>query len=530
MSHPAPAGPDQATLPLTPRGTRLTLLALMLAVLFASTDLMVVNIAMYSIIKEFDPGHGVDDSRWILTVYTLALAVSQPLYGKLADLIGGKRIMVFAMSLFLTGSLACGLSQGMGQLIVFRGVQGLGAGGLLSVATVLAAQIAAPRNRAKYAGYAGGLALVGFVIGPVVGGFFTDAHHLLGVTVDWRWAFFLNIPVGVAVVAVLLVALPNMATRPGIRIDWLGALLMVGGIGALLLVLELGGDTYHWLSGAIAVLVAVGAVLLTAFFLQERRADEPILPPRLYRDQAFRVAVPLSVIAGFAMMGVSYYVALYLRLVRELDAMDTCLHMIPLLVGMLVGLLFTGILIADHGRYKIFPIVGAAVAATGAGLCATVGPDTSSWLISLYLLLFGLGIGQLTQVPLATVQNSVPEDDLGTATTAVVFVRMVGQSLGPAIFGAILNVVYAASLPSWIPADTGASAGAVADSTVTRSLPPEVQHAMGHAFVRGLHGVFLVGAAALVIAFLVAFRYREQPIRDRAGVPAGEPATADGVA
>ncbi|MEV4636633.1 MFS transporter [Actinoplanes sp. NPDC049548] len=522
MSH-ATVDTAEAPVALPRRRIRLTMLVLSLAVLFASMDLMVVNVAMYSIIKEFDPTHGVDDSRWILTVYTLALGASQPVYGKLADLFGGKRVMLFSMLLFLSGSVACGLSANMTQLIVFRGLQGLGAGGLLSVAVVVAAQIAEPRNRAKYAGYTGGLALIGFVAGPLVGGFFADTHHYWGLTVDWRWAFFLNVPTGLLVIGVLGLLLPNFVARPGLKVDYLGALLMVGGISALLLVVEWGGDRYAWGSTPILALAATGVLLLTGFVLQERRASEPIIPPRLYRDQAFRIAVPLSVLAGFAMMGMSYYIALYLRLVRQLGSLATCLHMLPMLLGMLVGLLATGIIIADGAGYKKFPIIGAALAAIGCGLCVLLDSDTPTWELSVFLLVFGFGIGQLTQVPLATVQNSVPEKDLGTASTAVVFVRMLGQSLGPAIFGAVLSIVYATRLPSGLDVPKG-ERGQMPSSSAIAALPADVQHALNDAFLGGLHGVFVAGAAALVLAFAIAFLYKEQPAKPAAAeavVPEG---------
>jgi len=506
----------EAVLPtLTPRRTRLIMVAIVVTVLFASMDLMVVNVAMYAIIKQFDPLHGVSDSRWILTVYTLALAATQPIYGKLSDSIGGKRVILVAMAVFIIGSTLCALSQNMSQLIVFRGVQGLGAGGLLSVATVLAGQISEPRKRAKYAGYAGGVSLLGFIGGPLVGGFFSDTHHVLGLTIDWRGAFVLNLPFGLLATVLLVTMLPNFVVRRGSSVDFTGAALAVLGISSLLLVTLWGGAKYSWFSAPILGLSASTLVLGFLFFRQERRTGEPIVPPRLFHNAAFRSAIPVSVIAGFAMMGTSYYVALYLRLVRGYGSLTTCLHLLPLIIGMLAGLLFTGVIIAARERYKIFPIVGAALAAVGAALCGTVQADTSSWLLSLYLLLFGIGIGQLTQVPLASVQNSVKTADLAPATIAVVFIRMIGQSLGPALFGAILTALYTGALPSAISKLPGVAVqGGVPSPALTAYLPPAAQRAITDAFVHGIHGVFLVSAAALAVASVYACFYKEPPLRE----------------
>jgi MFS family permease len=516
MTEPQQFDPElEAVLPaLSLRRTRLIMVAIVVTVLFASMDLMVVNVAMYAIIKQFDPLHGVSDSRWILTVYTLALATTQPIYGKLSDAVGGKRVILVAMAFFMIGSTLCALSQNMSQLIVFRGLQGIGAGGLLSVATVLAGQISEPRLRAKYAGYAGGVSLFGFIVGPLVGGFFSDTHHVLGLTIDWRGAFVLNLPFGLLATVLLVTLLPNFVVRRSSGIDFPGAALAVLGITALLLVTLWGGSTYSWGSAPVLGMCAATLVLGFLFFRQERRASDPIIPPWLFSNAAFRSAVPVSVIAGFAMMGTSYYVALYLRLVRGYAPLATCLHLLPLILGMLAGLFFAGAVIAVRERYKIFPIVGAALAAVGAALCATVQADTSSWLLSLYLLLFGIGIGQLTQVPLASVQNSVAVRDLAPATIAVVFVRMIGQSLGPAVFGTILTAIYTNALPAAIAKLPGVSEqSGVPSPALTDYLPVAAQHAITNAFVNGIHGVFLASAVGLVVASVYACFYKEPPLR-----------------
>jgi EmrB/QacA subfamily drug resistance transporter len=384
--------------------------------------MMVVNVAMYSIIKDLDPLNGLRDSQWVLTVYMLALGVTGPIYGKLADLAGGRRVMLFALALFLIGSLLCGLAGTMTWLIIFRGIQGLGAGGLMNTAAVIAAQLSPPENRAKYAGYIGGLALLGFVIGPMIGGLFTDG-------INWRWAFLINLPLGAIALAILAAKLPRSTVPKGLKVDYAGAGLIIVGVGALLMLLEWGWS-YGWL-------VVIAAAAIAAFFWWEQRAKEPIIPPKLMRLPVFQTASAISLVAGFAMLGMSFHIALYFRITRGLDATDTALHMMPMIFGMLIGLLVTGNLVAKLGRYRIFPVIGAAIAAAAVAMCATLEPDTPILLVFFYVAAFGLGIGQLMQVPVAAVQNTVGENELGTASSSVVFVRLLGQSIGPAVFGAV---------------------------------------------------------------------------------------------
>ncbi len=399
---------------------RVVLVGLMISVLLAATDMMVVNVAMYSIIRDLDPLNGLHDSQWVLTVYMLTLGVTGPIYGKLADIASSRKVMLFALALFLLGSLLCGLARSMTGLIIFRGVQGLGAGGLMNIATVIAAQISPPENRAKYAGYIGGLALLGLVVGPMIGGLFTD-----GIT--WRWAFLINLPLGTLALALLAKKLPRQIVPKGLKVDYGGGALIIVGVGCLLMFLQW---KHIWLA-------AVAAAAIAAFFWWERRTTEPILPPNLLKLRVFRTASAISLVAGFAMLGMSFHIALYFRITRRLGATDTALHMMPMIFGMLAGLLITGTLVARFGRYRIFPVIGAAIAAAAVAMCATLEPDTPILLTFLYVTAFGLGIGQLMQVPVAAVQNTVGENELGTASSSVVFVRLLGQSIGPAVFGAV---------------------------------------------------------------------------------------------
>ncbi|GAA1022517.1 MULTISPECIES: MFS transporter [Amycolatopsis] len=498
--------------------------ALALASLLAAMDMMVVNVAMYSIIKELDPLHGVDDSRWVLTVYTLALGVTTPLYGKLADRLGGKRIMLVALAIFVGGSLLCGMATSMPALIAFRGVQGLGAGGLMSVAMVIIGQLAPPRDRAKYGGYIGGVTLIGIIAGPVVGGFFADTHVVLGMTVTWRGAFLINVPLTLIVAAAVALAPKAPVGKRGGRVDFAGAVAMVLAVGAVLLTTEHDLLPYAWASPWI--LGATGAVLLLIFFLLERRASDPILPLSLFRNSTFRVTVILAVLTGFALLGMAFYMALYMRIVRGLGALDTCVHLMPMIIGMLLGLLLSGSLISKFNRYRPFPIVGSVAAAASVALCATLDATTSFWLVSLYLAVFGLGIGQLNQVPTAAVQNTVDFSDVGTASTATAFMRMIGQSLGPAVFGALLASRFLAEVPAALAGRTASENGSISVAGM-QQLPTEQQHQVLDAFLSGLHAVFLLGAATLALAFLVSLFFKEPTVPEPAKTePATAPATA----
>ncbi|MGW0534426.1 MFS transporter [Streptomyces sp. NPDC003032] len=502
-----------ATQPLLPRSRlRAIVGALVLAALLAAMDMMVVNVAMYSIIKDLDPLHGVDDSRWVLTVYTLALGAATPLYGKLADRLGGKSVMFVSLGLFLAGSLLCGIAQSMPQLIVFRGLQGLGAGGLMTVAMVIVAQIAPPKDRAKFGGYVGGVTLLGIVIGPVIGGFFADTHVILGLTVTWRWAFLINVPLTVLVAAALALSPKVPVERRTSRIDFTGGGLIVLAVCAVLLVTEWGGSRYSWTSLPVIGTGAAALVLLAAFVRQESRAGDPILPLALFRNKVFRITVPISLLGGFALLGMAFYMALYLRIVRGLDSLDTCLHLLPMILGMLLGMLITGSLVSRFGRYRPFPLIGSALAAVTIGLCATLTTTTSTWLLSIYLVGFGLGIGQLTQVPTAAVQNTVDFSEVGTASTAVAFARMMGQSLGPAIFGSVVAAAFTSQLPA-------AAQGAAADDgninvTGLLALSPALRSEALGAFLDALHSAFLLGAGTLALAFTCALFFPEPKVHD----------------
>lgn len=501
---------------------RLVMGSLVLASLLAAMDMMVVNVAMYSIIKELDPRNGVDDSRWVLTVYTLALGITTPLYGKLADRIGGKQIMLVALAIFAGGSLLCGAATSMPALIAFRGLQGLGAGGLMSVAMVMVGQLAPPQDRAKYGGYVGGVTLIGIIAGPVVGGFFADAHVIFGMTVTWRGAFLINVPLTLIVAAAVVLAPKVGVERRGGRVDYAGAVLMALAVSALLLAI---GHTLPYAWASPWILGAVGVLLLLAFLLQERRASDPILPLSLFGNRTFRTAVVLAVLTGFALLGMAFYMALYMRIVRKLGALDTCMHLMPMIIGMLLGLLLSGSLISKFNRYRPFPIIGSVAAAAATALCATASSTTSFWLIGVYLAVFGLGIGQLNQVPTAAVQNTVDFSDLGTASTAAAFMRMIGQSLGPAVFGAVLAHRFLAELPESLARRTSSQDGSISVAGL-QLLPPQQQQQVMGAFLDGLHAVFLLGAGTIALAFLISLFFFKEPevIKEQVGADHGTPA------
>ena len=487
---------------------------LMLVMLLAALDQTIVATALPTIVGDLG---GLEHISWVTSAYLLAQTAVTPLYGKLGDLYGRKRILQTAVVIFLIGSALCGQAQSMTELIAFRAVQGLGAGGLIVLTQAVIGDIVPPRERGRYQGIFGGVFGLASVAGPLLGGFIVE-HW------SWHWIFYVNVPVGLLALVVLAITLPRTQGAGKPVIDYLGTGLLAAGLSAIVLVTSLGGTTWEWASTETYFTAAIGIVALVGFVLVERRAPEPVLPLELWRERVFRVGGVLSAIVGFALFGSVTFLPLYFQTVDAASPSESGLRMIPMMAGILITSIASGQAIAKLGRYKVFPVVGTAVMAVGLLLLSRLGVGTSTALASLYLFVLGSGLGLVMQVLVLAVQNSVPYETLGTATSGVTLLRGVGGSLGTAAFGAIftnklIDGLGSASLPAQLQEVLGGG-GRLTGEQVER-LPELARVAYQQAYVDALSPVFLAAAVVALAGFLLSWRLPEQPLRETAKTSRG---------
>jgi EmrB/QacA subfamily drug resistance transporter len=487
----------------------------MAGMLLAALDQTIVSTALPTIVGELG---GIDHLSWVVTAYLLTSTAVVPLYGKISDLYGRKVVFQAAIVIFLFGSVLSGLSQSMLMLIVFRGVQGLGGGGLMAMAMAIIGDVVSPRQRGRYVGYLGAVFAMSSIVGPLVGGFFVDS-------LSWRWIFYINIPVGVAALFITSSVLKLPFRRVPHRIDFEGAALLVAGVVCLLFVSVWGGVTYPWSSPIIVGLASAAVVLLVAFIAQERRVAEPLLPLRLFRDSIFSVSSVVSVLVGIAMFGAMVFLPVYLQAVQGASATQSGLLVLPLMLGLMSMSVLSGRIISATGHYKSWPVAGMGIAAVGAFLLSRMDVNTSRLMTSIFMVILGAGIGMVMQVLLLAVQNSVPHADLGVATSAVNFFRQMGATLGVAVFGAIFSSRLAAELASKLPP------GAVRGINPTRlangpeqikALPPALHDIVVNALSHSLQIVFLCGVPVLLLGFGLSWLLRQIPLRDTVHVGTGE--------
>jgi EmrB/QacA subfamily drug resistance transporter len=500
MSAAAAALPAPAT--RSRRGVTVVFVALMLAVLLAALDATIVATALPTITSDLG---GLNQLSWVVTGYLLASTISTPLYGKLGDLYGRKRIFQAAIVVFLAGSALCGLSQSMGELIAFRTVQGIGGGGLMVLAQAIIGDVVAPRDRGRYQGVFGAVFGLSSVAGPLIGGFLVD-------NASWRWIFYVNLPVGIVALAVIAVALELPAQQREVRIDVRGTILLALAAGAFVLATSLGGATYPWGSWQIIGLGVV-AVAATALFIPiERRAAEPVLPLRLFSSRVFTVASAMGFIVGMALFGATTYLPLFLQIVNGASPTSSGLQLLPLMLGLLTTSIGSGQIIARWGHYKPFPIAGTAILVVGFVLLSTMGPTTSGLLRSLYMLVLGLGLGLVMQVLVLAVQNDAQYRDLGVATAGATFFRSIGGCFGVAICGAIFSNRLVDELSRIPGLPSGAASGRVTPGSVAQ-LPPALKAPFVNAYADALTTIFLVCAPIAALAFVLAWLLPEKPLR-----------------
>ncbi len=481
---------------------------LMAGMFLAALDQTIVATALPTIVGEFG---GLDHISWVASAYLLTSTAVMPVAGKLSDLYGRRRLFQASIVVFLAGSLLAGIAQSMGQLIAFRAVQGLGAGGLLVLTFAIVGDVVAPRERGRYQGYVASVFAIASVAGPLLGGFFVD--HL-----SWRWVFYVNLPVGLAALVITSSALRMPVRRQGHTIDYLGAALLVGAITSLILLTVWGGNQYPWGSATIVGLGIGGPVLLGLFVVQEQRAAEPILPLRLFRNSVFTVSTVTACTVGLAMFGAILFLPLYLQIVKGSSATNSGLLLLPIMAGILTGSTSCGRVITRIGRYKLFPIMGLALMTTGFVCFSRMDASTPRAMSAAFMVLTGVGIGFVTPVLVLAVQNSVDQRDLGAATSAVTFVRTMGGAFGAAVFGAVLNARLTVELADRLPPgalgdiDPARLQGSPAQ---IRALPPAVQQGVVGAFEASLRTTFLVAAPIALAAFVLVWWLRELPLRQR---------------
>ncbi|ATL70193.1 MDR family MFS transporter [Nocardia terpenica] len=530
---------------------------LILGMLLAALDQTIVSTAIRTIADDL---HGYSLQAWVTTAYLITATLATPLYGKLSDMYGRKPFYLAAISIFVIGSLACSFAQSMYELAAFRALQGLGAGGLMSLALTIMGDIVSPRERARYQGYFLAVFGTSSVIGPVLGGLFAGQASILGVS-GWRWVFLVNVPVGVVALIVVsrVLRLPKRP-HPGVRIDWWGVLMLAVGIVPLLVVAEQGRQ-WGWGSTNSVICYVIGVLGVLAFIAVEARlGDVALIPLRMFRNSTFALGVIISFVVGAAMFGGISLLPQYLQVVRGSSPTVAGLQMLPMVMGMMTGSIIAGQLISRTGRYRIFPVIGSALLTAGLFLLHFVNADSRLWLVMIFMAITGLGLGNLMQPLTLAIQNALPPKDMGVSTAAATFFRQIGGTLGVAVFLSILfaqltpnisgEMRTAATQPAYQqaivagvhsanPADAALSKGlashdmsaagsVMSDSSVIQHLNPTLARPFKVGFAESMSTVFLSVTGLAAVALVLVLFWKEVPLRTAGGIQAsGESGTGE---
>ncbi|MFF4208461.1 MDR family MFS transporter [Streptomyces sp. NPDC001796] len=514
-----------------PRSIRVVLLALMITMMLAMLDNMIVGTAMPTIVGELG---GLEHLSWVVTAYTLATAAATPLWGKLGDMYGRKGSFMTSIVIFLAGSALSGMAQNMGQLIGFRAIQGLGAGGLMVGVMAIIGDLIPPRERGKYQGMMAGVMALAMIGGPLVGGTITDNW-------GWRWAFYINLPLGVVALVAISAVLHLPKKRSQARVDYLGAALLTVGITSIVLVTTWGGSQYAWTSARIMELIGIGVAALVGFLFWQTKAAEPVVPLHIFRSRNFSLMSAIGFITGFVMFGATLFLPLYQQSVQGASATNSGLLLLPMLGAMLVVSMIAGRVTTNSGRYKVFPVVGSVLMIVGLFLLSRMDTGTSRFTSGLYMAVLGAGMGCLMQITMLVAQNSVEMRDMGVASSTTTLARTLGSSFGVAIMGALFNnrvqhvmAERAGALGSKITEQS-----AQLDAKSLQKLPAAAREAYQHAVSAGTHSAFLLGTVVAVLALAAAVFVKEVPLRGagpdkQAGGAAGDaadvpPAVAEAV-
>ncbi|MEV0591790.1 MDR family MFS transporter [Nonomuraea cavernae] len=482
--------------------------ALMLGMLLAALDQTIVATALPTIVSDLG---GLEQLSWVVTGYMLASTVSTPLWGKLGDQYGRRKLFVAAIVIFLIGSALCGISQSMGQLIAFRSIQGLGGGGLMVLAQAIVGDVVSARDRGRYQGWFGGVFAVSSIVGPLLGGVFVD-------NLSWHWVFYVNLPIGAVALFVIVAVLPRDATLTKHRIDYAGVVLLGGATSCLVLITTWGGTVYPWSDPVIIGLAVAALALLAGWVGVERRAAEPVLPLGLFRLRAFAMTAVVGFVVGFGMFGALTYLPLFLQVVHGVSPTVSGLYLLPMMAGTLVLSIASGQIISRTGRYRFLPITGTAFATAGLFLLSTLDEHSGMLTMGLYLLVLGMGLGMTMQVLVIIVQNAVDFKDLGVATSGATFFRLIGGSFGVATLGSVFTWRLNDDLVQLL-ATTRLPAGfdpalIQRDPTAIQRLPPGPAAAFLHAYSDAIATVFAVASPIMGLAFVLTWFIPQQRLRE----------------
>ncbi|MGD0247028.1 MAG: MDR family MFS transporter [Streptosporangiaceae bacterium] len=511
------AGPGGGGQFLPPRQVMIILPGLLMAILLAMLDNLIVSTALPRIVGDLG---GVAHLSWVVTAYILASTITTPFYGKLGDMYGRKSFFIAAIVIFLAGSALSGLSQSMAELIAFRALQGLGAGGLMVGAMATLGDIVSPRERGRYMGYMMVVMMLATIGGPLLGGFITTSF-------SWRWIFYINIPLGGAALIYLLAVLHVPAHKVKHKVDYLGGTLLAVAATALILLATWGGTQYAWASMQIIGLALLTVACLAGFVLVETRAAEPMLPLHVFRNRNFSLAMMMTFLTGLAMFGAMTFLPLFQQTVQGASPTVSGLMLTPMMVGSTITSMLAGQVTTRTGRYKIFPILGGGIMAVALFLLTGLGTSTTRFTSAIYYVILGLGMGFLMQMVSLIGQNSVQQKDMGVASSARMFFQQIGGSLGVAAFGAI----FARQLTSSLAAATGpgvhiSASGGQLDPATVNSLPAPVKHDVFFAIAHAVEHVFVWAAPSAVLIFVLAWFIKEVPLRGRGpAADAGETAS-----